>query len=110
MDVRIPVSAGELVDKIAILEIKSARIADPAKLVNVRAELALLAAVRDKEFPATPEMRVLAAELKGINEELWEIEDAIRDCARAGDFSRDSSRWRAPSIAPTTSAAVKKAH
>ena len=86
MDIRIPVAAGELTDKIAILEIKAARIADAAKLANVRAELALLAAVRDREIPATAEMRALAAELKSINEELWEIEDAIRDCERAGDF------------------------
>ena len=86
MDIRIPAAAGELTDKITILEIKSARIADAAKLANVRAELALLSAVRDREIPATAEMRALAAELKGINEELWEIEDAIRDCERAGDF------------------------
>jgi hypothetical protein len=86
MDIRIPVAAGELTDKIAILEIKAARIADAAKLANVRAELALLAAVRDREIPATAEMRALAAELKSINQELWDIEDAIRDCERAGDF------------------------
>jgi len=86
MEIRIPVSAGELVDKITILEIKSARIADSAKRVNVRAELALLRGVRDAQIPASGEMRVLAATLKAINEELWEIEDSIRECERAGDF------------------------
>lgn len=86
MDVRIPVSAGELIDKIGILEIKSARIAEPAKLRNVRIELALLAEVRDRAIPATAAFRDLAAELKAVNEKLWDIEDAIRACERKRDF------------------------
>jgi len=86
MDIRIPVSAGELVDKISILEIKSERIADPAKLRNVRVELALLMEVRDKAMPQTLELRGMAEALRAVNEELWEIEDAIRECERRGDF------------------------
>ena len=86
MDIRIPVSAGELVDKISILEIKSERIADPAKLRNVRVELALLMEVRDKAMPQTFELRRMAEALRAVNEELWEIEDAIRECERHGDF------------------------
>lgn len=86
MDIRIPVSAGELVDKISILEIKSERIADPAKLRNVRVELALLVEVRDKAMPLTFELRGMAEALRAVNEELWDIEDAIRECERRGDF------------------------
>ena len=86
MNIRIPASAGELVDKIAILEIKSERIEDAAKLRNVRRELALLSAVRERELPHHPEIRDLAAELKRINETLWEIEDEIRECERRADF------------------------
>jgi hypothetical protein len=86
MNVHIPASAGELVDKITILEIKSERIGDPAKLRNVRRELALLSAVRERELAQHPELRDLAAELKRINEALWEIEDEIRECEGRADF------------------------
>jgi hypothetical protein len=86
MDIRVPVSAGELLDKIAILEIKSERIADPEKLRNVRLELARLRAARTQALPDTPALAASSAELRAINEELWEIEDRIRDCEKSGDF------------------------
>lgn len=78
-----PVSWGELIDKISILEIKAARIRDAAKLANVRRELAALAAVRDAHGTA-PEP--LARALRRTNEELWDIEDRIRECEERGDF------------------------
>ena len=81
-----PVSWGELIDKIAILEIKSERLTDEGKIANVRRELDELAAVRERHFPAHAGLAALAAELKAINEELWVIEDDIRDCERAKDF------------------------
>jgi tetratricopeptide (TPR) repeat protein len=81
----VEVSAGELLDKITILEIKSERIRDPAKLGNVRAELAALEGAR-RALPGSPEVAALAAELKAVNEALWQIEDDIRGCERAGDF------------------------
>jgi hypothetical protein len=84
--VRIEVSPGELIDKITILEIKTERIADEGKLANVRAELATLVAARDGALEASSELASLAAELKAVNEALWEIEDHIRDCERAEDF------------------------
>lgn len=84
--VRIDVAHGELIDKITILEIKSERMTDAAKLANVRAELAALTAAREAAIPASGELDALAAELKAINEKLWEIEDAIRDCERRQDF------------------------
>ena len=77
---------GELIDKITILQIKSERIADTVKLRNVRVELDTLTAARDAAMPATDELADLTAQLKQVNEALWDIEDAIRDCEREGDF------------------------
>ncbi|HEY1379498.1 MAG TPA: DUF6165 family protein [Gemmataceae bacterium] len=82
---QVPVSAGELIDKITILEIKLERIADEAKLVNVRTELEALRAAR-AAVPASDELADLTAALKAVNEKLWDIEDAIRKCESAGDF------------------------
>ena len=80
---------GELIDKITILEIKTERMTDAAKVHNVRIELAALTAARDRALPppsALPELPNLTAELKRVNEALWEIEDHIRDCERDKDF------------------------
>lgn len=86
MSVQIPVAWGELIDKITILEIKTERIADPAKLANVRTELDTLAASRDASLEASDTLDRLTAALKQVNEALWQIEDDIRDCERDGDF------------------------
>ncbi len=83
--IEVPVAWGELVDKITILEIKSERIADPAKLANVRAELHLLRE-RLGSVEADPAVSRLHAALRQVNETLWRIEDDIRDCERDGDF------------------------
>jgi hypothetical protein len=82
----IPAAVGELIDKITILEIKSERIADPAKLRNIRAELRLLVGVRDTHVAHGTAMNDLSAQLKKVNEELWDIEDEIRECERRRDF------------------------
>jgi hypothetical protein len=81
-----PISLGELIDKITILEIKAVRLGDPAKLANVRNELALLTAARRKLPLAGTNIEKLTAELKQVNEALWDIEDRIRDCERDQDF------------------------
>lgn len=86
MSVLVPVSWGEVIDKITILEIKAERLTDAAKLANVNKELGELVAVREREFPAHGPLAALSAELKAINEKLWVIEDDIRDCERAKDF------------------------
>ena len=82
----VPSSPGELIDKITILEIKSQRMTDAAKLRNVRTELDLLTATwRSSPFSATdigPEW----AGLRGVNAKLWDIEDRIRDQERDGNF------------------------
>ncbi len=83
---QVEVSPGELIDKITILEIKAERIADPDKLANVHRELESLTATREEALDSSPELDGFTAELRRINERLWEIEDDIRDCERNGDF------------------------
>lgn len=84
--IEVPVSAGELVDKVTILEIKSERIADPAKLANVRRELAGLGEILRPMLAKVSALERSKASLRAINETLWQIEDDIRDCERRKDF------------------------
>jgi hypothetical protein len=84
--VLIPVSIGELIDKITILEIKAERVADTSKQLNIRSELGLLRAVWNRRGPADPVLNTLIKELKETNEALWAIEEAIRECERHLDF------------------------
>ncbi len=84
--ISIPVSPGELLDKITILEIKSEQIVDPDKLENVHLELELLEQVWSEADPDEPEVEELRGLLAQINRELWEIEDDIRDCEARKDF------------------------
>jgi hypothetical protein len=84
--VETPTAIGELIDKITILEIKVQRFTDPAKMKNAWAELDLLIERRDREIPSSDGLATLAAELKAVNEAIWELEDDIRDCERRGDF------------------------
>jgi hypothetical protein len=84
-----PIATGELIDKIAILEIKAERIADASKTANVWTELTLLRQRRDAVLRPGPVLNDLATRLKTINERLWDLEDAIRDCERRQDFGAD---------------------
>lgn len=84
--IRVEVSAGELIDKITILQIKAARFTTAEKLQNVRRELEHLLSVRQSALPSSAELDRLVEELRGINESLWRIEDDIRLCERDGDF------------------------
>ncbi|HSF95625.1 MAG TPA: DUF6165 family protein [Thermohalobaculum sp.] len=84
--VMIEIAPGELIDKITILRIKDERIADPAKRANVLVELRTLNEARAAAMPDDPEIARLEDALKAVNEALWQIEDDIRDCERAGDF------------------------
>jgi hypothetical protein len=86
LTVTVEIAPGELVDKITILEIKCARIGDPAKLANVEHELAILSAARDRTLPASEALAGLTRELAAANEALWDIEDRIRACEARGDF------------------------
>lgn len=85
-DILVPISPGELLDKITILQIKAERIDDSAKVHNVKTELALLTDVWNKSVEADNEIDALTKELKSINEALWEIEDDIRDEERNKRF------------------------
>ena len=83
---QVEVSAGELIDKITILEIKAERIADAGKLANVHRELGSLTQARGEALESSPELDELTAELRRINERLWQIEDDIRSCEHRSDF------------------------
>ena len=85
-EIRVPVSVGELIDKITILEIKSERMDDPEKVANVRVELKLLQETWAAAITDDAVIRDLHAQLKEINEALWEIEDDIRDKERVKEF------------------------
>ena len=85
-NIYVPVSPGEVLDKITILEIKSERMSDPAKLANVRTELDLLRKTWAEAVNEDDVIRDLYRRLKEINESLWEIEDDIRDKERAKTF------------------------
>ena len=86
MSLLIPVSWGELLDKITILQIKVERMTDAEKLKNVRHELGLLVSVRDREISGSTGLDDLLAALRQTNERLWDIEDAIRICEKKQDF------------------------
>jgi hypothetical protein len=85
-EIQIPISPGELLDKITILQIKAERISDPVKVANVKTELEMLTRVWDEAVEADADITALTAELKSINESLWEIEDDIRDEERNKRF------------------------
>ena len=86
----VPVSPGELLDKITILRIKVARIADPAKLANVRHELELLERTwAESPFAAGADVRHDEAALLAVNERLWDIEDRLRDKEREQAFDAE---------------------
>jgi hypothetical protein len=88
-DLQVPVSPGELLDKITILRIKGQRIHDAAKVANVRLELELLE--RTWASLGAPTRQVAADEqaLQAVNERLWEIEDRIRDKEAARSFDQE---------------------
>ena len=105
----VPISPGELIDKITILEIKSARMTDAAKLHNVRTELALLNETwRASAFSAVD----ITAEwtgLRDVNGQLWDIEDRIRDKERDGLFDAGFVELaRAVYVTNDERAAIKK--
>lgn len=88
----IPVSFGEATDKITILEIKCARIADPVKLANIEAELKLVAEPLFVRAKGLEGFERLFAALKEINGRLWDIEEDIRHHERRGDFGPEFVR------------------
>jgi hypothetical protein len=106
-DILVPISPGELLDKITILRIKAARMTDAAKVANVKLELSLLEHTwRDSvEGDVSADERALHA----VNERLWVIEDDIRDKERAQAFdARFIELARAVYVENDERAAIKK--
>jgi Family of unknown function (DUF6165) len=85
-EIKVHVSPGEMLDKITILRIKSARMTDPSKLRNVRTELDALQETWRSSLYAGADIAADEAALLAVNERLWVIEDEIRDKERAQAF------------------------
>jgi hypothetical protein len=108
-DILVPLSPGELLDKITILRIKVARIVDAGKVANVRLELSLLektwADCVGAAFDVTRDERAL----QEVNERLWDVEDLIRDKEAKQTFDREFIELaRAVYVSNDERAAIKK--
>jgi hypothetical protein len=88
-EIHVPISPGELIDKITILEIKSARITDAVKVANVRHELSLLETTWRASPYSSHNIDEQWAALRRINEKLWDVEDLLRDKERARTFDQE---------------------
>ncbi|MBV8854004.1 MAG: hypothetical protein JOY91_11415, partial [Sinobacteraceae bacterium] len=103
------VSPGELLDKITILRIKALRIADPAKNANVRLELQLLERTWQQSGCAAAALQEDEQALQAVNEQLWEVEDRLREKEAKQSFDRDFVELaRAVYLANDRRAALKK--
>ena len=80
------ISAGELLDKLSILEIKLNKINDPVLLNEVKKEYEILNETKNKNINFSKEIEILYKDLKELNEKLWKIEDEIRLCEKNSDF------------------------
>ena len=108
-EILVPVSPGEVIDKITILRIKSARITDAVKLANVRAELEILERTWRESAYGKHDIRADEGALQAVNERLWDIEDRIRDKERARSFDAGFIELaRAVYIENDERAAIKK--
>ena len=84
--IEVPISPGELLDKVSILKIKTERIGNATKVANVQKELNALEEVRDRCISSSDDLTKLVDKLKEVNESLWDIEDAIREEERRAKF------------------------
>jgi hypothetical protein len=91
-EIKVPISPGELLDKITILRIKSQRMTDAAKVSNVRLELRALEETWGASEYARIDVAADVAALLAVNERLWVIEDDIRDKERAQAFDAEFIR------------------
>jgi hypothetical protein len=108
-DIHVPISPGELLDKITILRIKAARMSDATKVANVRHELSLLEKTWRDSGAAAVDLGPEEANLTRVNESLWVIEDDIRDEERAQRFERKFIELaRAVYVTNDERAAIKK--
>src|ERR1700742_2767537 len=108
-EISVPVSPGELLDKVTILRIKSKRMSDAAKLANVRWELKVLEETWAASAYAKADIAADVNALLQVNERLWVIEDDIRDKERAQQFDAEFVRLaRAVYVENDERAAIKK--
>ena len=108
-EILVPISPGELLDKITILRIKAARMSDPMKVANVKHELALLEKTWRDSGAAAVDLGSEEANLTRVNEALWVIEDDIRDEEHAQRFGqRFIELARAVYVTNDERAAIKK--
>jgi hypothetical protein len=108
-EIKVPISPGELLDKITILRIKSQRMSDPAKLSNVRLELRALEHTWNDSAFAGIDIASEVTALMSVNERLWVIEDDIRDQERAQTFGAEFIRLaRAVYVENDERAAIKR--
>jgi hypothetical protein len=108
-EIKVPVSPGELLDKITILRIKSQRMSDPVKLSNVRLELRVLEETWNASAYARVNIEAEISALMSVNERLWVIEDDIRDKERAQAFDAEFIRLaRAVYVENDERAAIKR--
>jgi hypothetical protein len=109
IEIKVPISPGELIDKITILRIKSQRMSDPQKLHNVRLELEALQGTWSSSAFAGIDIEADIHALMTVNERLWVIEDDIRDKERASAFDAEFIRLaRAVYVLNDERAAVKR--
>lgn len=108
-DILVPISPGELLDKITILRIKQVRILDAAKLANVKLELAALEQTWRDCGCTAQDVALDERALQNVNERLWDIEDRIRDKEAKQSFDRDFIELaRAVYVSNDERAAIKK--
>ena len=88
MSIKVELSVGELIDKISILQIKAERIIDRSKLENINKELDVLMSLWKDSINSNNNLESEINDLKAINEELWDIEDKIRDKERNQVFDK----------------------
>ena len=81
------ISAGELLDKLSILEIKLNKIKNPSLLQEVKKEYDLLNKTKNNNINSSDKIDILYKNLKEINEKLWKIENEIRLCEKNSDFN-----------------------
>jgi hypothetical protein len=86
MAIEIPVSWGELFDKITILKIKTQRFEDNKKRAHVRKELDLLTDLARRLVPERQDLADMVKQLEEVNMALWDIENSIRKCEQKKDF------------------------
>ena len=108
-EIKVPISPGELLDKITILRIKSERMSDPAKVSNVRLELRTLEETWSASAYAKIDIDAEVSALLRVNGHLWLIEDDIRDKERTQAFDAEFIRLaRAVYFTNDERAAIKR--